>query len=219
MKPAPRDYIESFIGGSDYWANGIRKEYRTTNPDQMAFVETFKTLLVELMSYVKEYHTTGLTWNPKGVDISEYNPDNAVSAPVSKSVNATPVVTSAAKPSSSPAPTVNLFAALNKGENITTGLKTVTKDMQTWRQEYKGGSAPAPTATVTSKVQPRVTESVKGPAKLEYQSAGSKWVVENQSSAATVTIADKKETVYIFGCIGASIEVVGKCKSIVVDSC
>ena len=28
-----------------------------------------------------------------------------------------------------------------------------------------------------------------------------------------------KETVYIFGCIGATITIVGKCKSIIVDSC
>lgn len=46
IKPAPRDFIESYIGGSDYWANGIRKEFRTTNPDQVAFVDTFKKILL-----------------------------------------------------------------------------------------------------------------------------------------------------------------------------
>lgn len=73
IKPAPRDFIESYIGGSDYWANNIRKEYRTTNPDQIAFCNTFKTLLLELMVYVKEHHTTGVTWNPKGMDVSAYS--------------------------------------------------------------------------------------------------------------------------------------------------
>lgn len=219
VKPAPRDFIESFIGGSDYWANGIRKEYRTTNPDQMAYVDTFKTMLVELMAYVKEYHTTGVAWNPKGVDISEYNasggaaPAASAAAPSAAKAAAAPKPSAKADAPAGPA----LFSVLNKGENITSGLKTVTKDMQTWRSEYKGGD-PAPVKTAP-KVAPRAVETVKGPPKLEFQSAAHKWIVENQSSPATVTIGDKKETVYIFGCIGASIEVVGKCKSIVVDSC
>lgn len=66
IKPAPRDFIESTVGGSDYWANGIRKEHRTTNPDQVAFCDTFKALLLGLMDYVKEHHTTGVSWNPRG---------------------------------------------------------------------------------------------------------------------------------------------------------
>jgi adenylyl cyclase-associated protein len=49
VKPAPRDFIESYIGGSDYWANNIRREHRTTNPDQVAFCDNFKKLLQELM--------------------------------------------------------------------------------------------------------------------------------------------------------------------------
>ena len=214
VKPAPRDFIESFIGGSDYWANGIRKEYRTTNPDQMAYVDTFKIMLTELMNYVKEFHTTGVSWNPKGVDVSAYSASGSVTTPAAKPAG-TPAAT--AKPAAAPAGPA-LFSVLNKGENITSGLKTVTKDMQTWRSEYKAGDAPAAVKTAP-KVAPRVAETVKGPPKLEFQSAAHKWVVENQSSPATVTIGDKKETVYIFGCIGASIEVVGKCKSIVVDSC
>lgn len=63
MKPAPRDFIESFVGGSDYWANGIRKEFRLTSPPQIAFCDTFKALLLELINYVKAHHATGVAWN------------------------------------------------------------------------------------------------------------------------------------------------------------
>ena len=38
VKPAPRDFIESYIGGSDYWANSIRKEFRSINQDQMVSI-------------------------------------------------------------------------------------------------------------------------------------------------------------------------------------
>jgi adenylyl cyclase-associated protein len=65
VKPAPRDFIENFVGASDFWGNKIRVQHRKTSPEQMAFVDNFKKLIVELMPYVKEYHTTGVAWNPQ----------------------------------------------------------------------------------------------------------------------------------------------------------
>ena len=116
-----------------------------------------------------------------------------------------------------PAPKADLFSALNKGGAITSGniqtlyslltayfasrrpasgLKTVTKDMQTWRAEYKGGDAPVPAPVATKKaVAPRVQETVKGPPKLEFQQDSYKWLVEFQSGPAEVNIGDKRETV------------------------
>jgi adenylyl cyclase-associated protein len=227
VKPAPCDFIETFIGGSDYWANGIRKEYRTTNPDQIAFCDTFKAIIVELGNYVKEYHRTGLAWNKSGIDVSEYKDSGSSSAaPAASAAPAKPAASSAApaatsSSASSSAPKGNLFAELNKDAAITSGLKKVTKDMQTWRTEYKGEpvapAAKAPPAAAPSKAA--LANQVKGPPKLEYQDVGSKWVVENQTSSVDIEIKDKKETVYVFGCIGATINVKGKCKSIVIDNC
>jgi adenylyl cyclase-associated protein len=117
----------------------------------------------------------------------------------------------------------DLFAALNKGGNITAGLKTVTKDQQTWRSEYKGpaGSAPTPAAPAAA-ARKTPTATMKGPPKLEFQNAGSKWLVENQTEKegiVEVKITEMKETVYVYGCEGATITIKGKCKSIVVDGC
>lgn len=226
MKPAPRDFIESYIGGSDYWANGIRKEYKASNPDQIAFCNTFKALLQNLMAYVKEHHLTGVSWNAKGVDINSYTDDGAAAsssaAPAAKA--AAPVTTTTTTTTAAAAAAggnkADLFASLNKEGAVTSGLKKVTKDMQTWRSEYKGGDAPAPKAAPVPKKA--AVEQPKGPAKLEYNSAASKWMVENQGADAGVVnidIKDKRETVYVFGCVGAQILISGKCKSIVVDSC
>ena len=30
----PKDMVEPTIGGSDYWANKVRMQYRKTNPEQ-----------------------------------------------------------------------------------------------------------------------------------------------------------------------------------------
>lgn len=197
--------------------DGIRKEFKGVNAAQIAFCDTFKNLLLELMVYVKAHHTTGVAWNPKGVDVSEYNPNStASSAPA-----VAPAVLKATTTSS--APKADLFSALNKGGAITGGLKTVTKDMQTWRSEYKP-TDPVPTVVATKKLVAAKPADVilKGPPKLEFDPSGNKWSVEYQSDkngVVSVTIGDKKETVYVFGCVGATIDIKGKCKSVVVDGC
>ena len=222
IKPAPRDFIQSGLEGAEYWANRIRKEFRGINQDQITFCDSFKALLSELMAYVKEFHTTGVTWNPKGVTVAEYSPC-AGTAPLVAVAAAAPLVQESSKSTTAPAaaapPKADLFAALNKGGDITSGLKSVTKDMQTWRAEYKGGDAPAPKAVVAPKAAPAAA-GPKGTPKLEFQSVSSKWLVENQGPGHhKVAVQGIKESVYIFGCVGATIEVIGKCNGIVVDGC
>lgn len=228
VKPAPRDFIESFVGGSDYWANNIRKEFKATNPDQIAFCDTFKALLLGMMDYVKAHHATGLAWNSKGVDVNDYKEGGSAVAAAAPAATpaAAPAPAAATGGAAAPAnPQANLFAALNKEGAVTAGLKKVTKDMQTWRAEYKDNAPAAPAPVAKAPVAPRANSNanqVKGPAKCEFQAGPSKWVVENQTDAnglVKIEIQDKKETVYVYGCVGATIEIVGKCKSIVVDTC
>jgi adenylyl cyclase-associated protein len=170
------------------------------------------------MNYVKEYHTTGLVWNKNGVDTGAYDASAAtapVPGPAATTVKSTPAATSAAAPT----PKADLFSALNKGGAITGGLKTVTKDMQTWRAEYKG-AAEAPVAKAPVAPKPAAAQvALKGPPICEFQEGSSKWQVEYQTSSVDIAINDKKETVYVFGCVGATINIKGKCKSIVVDGC
>mmetsp|Transcript_22318 Transcript_22318/g.44879 ORF Transcript_22318/g.44879 Transcript_22318/m.44879 type:complete len:470 (+) Transcript_22318:26-1435(+) len=226
IKPAPREFIESSIGGSDYWANNIRKQHKATNPDQIEFCNTFKVLLTELATYVKEHHLTGVTWNRNGIDVKDYDTKSsgAGAATTAAPAAATPAATPAApKPQATAgaAAKADLFASLNKDAAITSGLKKVTKDMQTWRSEYKAGDAPAaPAPAPVAKPAAAKQEVMKRPPSCTF--AGSKWNVEYQTAEQGVVeigIQDKKETVYILGCVGATINITGKCKSIVVDGC
>jgi adenylyl cyclase-associated protein len=121
----------------------------------------------------------------------------AAAAPASSAAPAAaPSPAAAAKPAGGPGA---LFAELNKGGSITSGLKTVTKDMQTWRAEYKAGAAApaapaaAAAAAPSSTAGKRVAETVKGPPKLEFNGAQHKWVVENQTADAGVL----KVSVYV----------------------
>ena len=125
----------------------------------MAFVDTFKALLLGLMAYVKEYHTTGVTWNGKGISATEYKAGggaSAAAAPVATTATTTSTTTAAPK------------AAIElKPDGATAGLKKVTKEQQTWRAEYNAGDAPAPLPVVPKKAPAAAAPQVKGPPKLE----------------------------------------------------
>ncbi|OWZ06968.1 Adenylyl cyclase-associated protein [Phytophthora megakarya] len=208
VEPAPKPFIESYLGGSDFWGNKIRVQFKTSNPDQIAFVTSFKSLLTELMAYVKAYHTTGVTWNPKGGDVASYTPG-------------------AASSSSSSSGTVggggmaNVFAgikSIDQSDGKTAGLKKVTKDMQTWRKDYKpegGASVPAPAAAKNHAAPAKVMK----PAVCEQRNGN--WQIEYQVGPEPLTVSgiNMKQQVYIFGCEGATILLEGKAKNIVFDSC
>ncbi|KAI9916912.1 hypothetical protein PsorP6_017864 [Peronosclerospora sorghi] len=204
VEPAPKPFIESYVGGSDFWGNKIRVQFKTSNPDQIAFVTSFKSLLTELMAYVKAYHTTGVAWNPKGGDVSNYTPSTIAST--------TTTVTPAGG-------IANVFAgikAIDQSSGKTAGLKKVTKEMQTWRKDYKPVmAAPLRASTVAKKPTPSVSKLAV------CEERNGSWQIEYQTGPEPLTVSDisMKQQVYIFGCEGATILLEGKAKNIVLDSC
>ncbi|CAM9862612.1 unnamed protein product [Ectocarpus fasciculatus] len=214
----PKDMVEPTIGGSDYWANKVRMQYRKTNPEQAAFCDTLKALLTGLLAYVQGNHKTGLEWNAKGGDCAAFS--GGGSAPP-----APPAAARAAAPARPAMGGGNnaLFGELSKGLAVTSGLKKVTKDQQTWRKEFKADeAAPTPAAKAAPKPFASAKAGPKGPPKLEFMQQGMKWIVENQGSSngvVTVEVTDKKHQVYIYGCVDATIDIKGKCKMVAIDGC
>jgi adenylyl cyclase-associated protein len=130
----------------------------------------------------------------------------------------------------------DIFAELKKkqtgdGSSAATGLKKVTKDQQTWRKEYKNDEpsvqpvAPSSKPAASSSAFSTKTTSSLGPPKCEYQERGCKWNVENQTKetcdggVCRVNVTDAKQQVYIYKCQNVTIQITGKLKSVIVDSC
>jgi len=175
--------------------------------------------MLQLMAYVKEWHKTGTTFNPKGKDTL-----SAATAPVVNKEEP-----AAAKPTTSSKPAAGGLGDLKAGLGAfsTSGLKKVTKDMQTWRSEYKGDKKSSTVATTKAPVPPKKKQQTvtKGPPVVEFQNRGMKWFVENQTKeqgVVTIEMDPKdgpKHTVYICNCYEATIDVKGKCKGVAVDAC
>lgn len=209
VEPAPKPFIESYIGGSDFWGNKIRVQFKTSNPDQIEFVTTFKALLTELMAYVKAHHTTGVTWNPRGGDASAFTAPAAAAAPAPAAASSKPAGGAS-----------SIFASIQSSG--TSGLKTVTKDMQTWRKEYAGGDAAAPAPAAAPKPAAAAPAPVKKVVKAPVcEERNGNWTIEHQVASEPLVVKDinMRQQVYIFGCEGATIVLEGKAKNIVLDSC
>eukprot|EP00339_Tiarina_fusa_P004720 CAMPEP_0117070462 /NCGR_PEP_ID=MMETSP0472-20121206/49504_1 /TAXON_ID=693140 ORGANISM="Tiarina fusus, Strain LIS" /NCGR_SAMPLE_ID=MMETSP0472 /ASSEMBLY_ACC=CAM_ASM_000603 /LENGTH=498 /DNA_ID=CAMNT_0004793579 /DNA_START=27 /DNA_END=1523 /DNA_ORIENTATION=+ len=231
--PAP--FVKECIGSADFWSNRIRKEFKGKDaPNQIAFCDNSKKVLIELAAYIEEHHKTGVTFNPKGVSIAE----------AAIVLSDTPASAAAAEAAASVVGNVvkggNVMGLMSElagrrtgdGASAATGLKKVSKDQQTWRKEFKD-EKPKPKVVVQAPAPaPKKAEKKKkrGLPILEYQERGTKWVIENHttetatshsgSSMLEVDVTDPKQQVYIYNCDGVTVKINGdKCKSVIIDTC
>eukprot|EP00934_Nitzschia_sp_Nitz4_P006208 Nitzschia sp. Nitz4//scaffold117_size69655//25369//27079//NITZ4_006022-RA/size69655-augustus-gene-0.2-mRNA-1//1//CDS//3329533645//6198//frame0 len=241
--PAP--FVKECVGSSDFWSNRIRKEFKGKEGEvaenQLAFCDGLKNLLNELAAYITEHHKTGLTFNPKGVSLAEAairlsdSPLSDAAAAASrqqdqKSNKRASLMGNTVKGGNVAGMMAELAGRRSgDGSSAATGLKKVTKDMQTWRKEFKepGKSKPAPVVVAPPAAKKEEKKKKKGLPILEYQERGTKWVIENQdkesagpSGVLTVDVSDPKQQVYIFNCENVTVKINGnKLKSVIVDTC
>ncbi|KAF7256426.1 hypothetical protein EG68_06826 [Paragonimus skrjabini miyazakii] len=118
-----------------------------------------------------------------------------------------------------------LFAQLNRGENVTAGLRKVTDDMKTHKNpELRAAPGLKPHASANKAPikppKPGSAPSADRQSQAVLELRGNKWVVENfQNQHLHVTETEPKQTVYIYKCVGCTVEIKGKINSIMVDNC
>jgi len=220
VEKTPGPHVAETRGSSEFYSNRILKDFKGKDETQVSWVHHFNTFLKELQTYIKNYHTTGLTWNPKGGEASAA----AVSAPSAPKAPAGPPPPAAppagalsGAPATKGADTGALFAALNKGGDVTGGLKKVTNDMKSKNRTDKSAVVPA-TAHVP-KDEKKATTAPKKPPK--FQLDGNKWSVENQENNKEIVISETetKQVVYIYGCLNTTVQIKGKVNAITIDNC
>jgi adenylyl cyclase-associated protein len=231
VEPTPGPFVNDARASSEFYSNKILVEFKKSNQDQVDWVSHWNTFLKDLFTFIKKNHTTGLVWNPKGGDAGSFSGGSAPAAAAPKAGGGPPPpppapaapLTQAGEGSSAakPAPaTGNLFAEINKGGAITSGLKKVTKDMKSKYDpnkstviadttEKKPASAPKAAAAATKKGTPKVELS------------GNKWLVEWQENNNSIEIneTELKQTIYIYKCEKSVIRIKGKVNSVSLDGC
>ncbi|OCT57064.1 hypothetical protein XELAEV_18004066mg [Xenopus laevis] len=236
MAPKPGPYVKDMMDAAMFYTNRVLKEYKDVDKKHADWVRAYLNIWTDMQAYIKEHHTTGLTWKKTGPKASGAAP--APAAPPAPKACPPPPPPGGPPPPPPPAPASapaddsvsrsQLFAQLNQGENITKGLKHVSDNMKTHKNpslKTQGGpvrsgpkpfTSPKPTGVGAPAAKPVVK---KQPPVLELE--GKKWKVENQENVSNLEISDTelKQVVYIYKCVNSTLQVKGKINSITVDNC
>ncbi|XP_026155562.1 adenylyl cyclase-associated protein 1 [Mastacembelus armatus] len=232
MAPKPCPYVKEMQDAAMFYTNRVLKEYKEKDKTHVDWVKAYVSIWTELQNYIKQHHTTGLTWSKSGPIAS------ASAAPPSAPVGGCPPP----PPPGPPPPPMDLsgpsgggdaggddrnalFASINKGAAITKGLKHVSDDQKTHKnptlrsQNAPVRTGPKPFASAGPRPAVSAPPTRTLPPVLELE--GKKWKVENQEGAQDLVISNTelKQVVYAFKCNKSTLQVKGKINSITVDNC
>ncbi len=158
MAPTPAPFIKEMNDAGQFYTNRVLKDWKDKSKTHVEWTKAWIQCLTMLQAFVKEFHTTGLIWNAKGVEAKSIVNHGVPPAP---SGGAPP-------PPPPPAPPANLFddlemkenqedqarnklfSDLNKGEDVTKGLKKVTDDMKTHKNPNLRASGAVPAGKAKS---------------------------------------------------------------------
>ncbi|XP_053322637.1 adenylyl cyclase-associated protein 2 [Spea bombifrons] len=237
MAPKPGPYVKEMADAATFYTNRVLKDYKTTDAHHVDWVKSYLTIWSELQAYIKEYHTTGISWGntvlstPPAVE-GDPQVQNTSSGschppppPPPPPPCFPPMLDSQASKSKDDASQDRsaLFAQLNQGEQITKGLKHVTDDEKTHKNPKlrgQGGQNRSPSK--------RHTPSPTSPKPLPHQTycpllelEGKKWRVEFQEGVNDLVISETelKQVAYIFKCKKTTLQIKGKINSIIIDNC
>ena len=241
ISPAPASFIKEMTDSAQFYTNRVLKDYKDRDANHASWAKLWLQLLTELQAYVKQNHTTGVSWNATRRS-QKFTGKGAASSSSASSVAAAGgapppppppnfaelFASDESKPRAAAAAPSNdaLFVQLNQGADITKHLRPVRDDEKTHKNPNlrAGTLVPASSSSshsgrsLNSKASNLSTASQKPPV---FELVDKKWKVEYQTGRADLLIVDTeiKQTVYVYQCRDCTLTVKGKVNSILIDSC
>lgn len=225
VSPKPGPYVKEMNDAATFYTNRVLKDYKHSDLRHVDWVKSYLNIWSELQAYIKEHHTTGLTWSKTGPVASTTSalfPGPALPPPPPPPPPPGPpplFENEGRKQESSPSRSA-LFAQLNQGEGITKGLRHVTDDQKTYKNPSLRAQTPSPAKSHAP--GPKALQShpsQKHAPVLELE--GKKWRVEHHEDRNDLVISETelKQVVYIFKCNESTLQIKGKINSITIDNC
>jgi len=236
VAPKPAQYIGQMEESAQFYTNKVLKEFKESDPKQADWAKSLVKLLKSSQTHIKDNHITGLNWNKdKPAATGSTSVGTGTSGPAPPPPPGPPPPGPPPPPAPSAAPSADadvdrsqLFASLNKGSDITSGLKKVTDEMKTHKNPALRNQGPVET-TKASALSPRpysppkfkkfnAPETKKPPV---FELRDKKWIIEHQEGNQSLVIdrTNDKQAVYMFKCKNSVLQVNGKINSIVLDNC
>lgn len=231
VEPKPGPHVAEIKDSTLFYGNRVIKEFKDKDSRHADWVKAYVALIEELRKFIMEYHTTGLAWNPKGVSVSEYQASSKGAVPGGAPPPPPPPPPPVAPPppAAAPAPAggaAAVFAELNRGEEVTKGLRKVDKSEMTHKNPALRASSIVPNtagsaATPKRPVKPSKPQALAGKKPAKFALEGNKWAIEYQEneSALTVENVELNQTVNLYGCKNSTIIIKGKVNAVTLVNC
>uniref|UniRef100_A0ABI7YV99 Adenylyl cyclase-associated protein n=1 Tax=Felis catus TaxID=9685 RepID=A0ABI7YV99_FELCA len=231
VSPKPGPYVKEMNEAATFYTNRVLKDYKHSDLRHVDWVKSYLNIWSALQAYIKEHHTTGLTWSKTGPVASTASASSVLSPgpglpppPPPPPPPGPPPLFENEDRREEPSPSRSaLFAQLNQGEGITKGLRHVTDDQKTYKNpslRTQGGQTPSPTKSLSpgSRAPPSHPPQKHAPV---FELEGKKWRVEYQEDRHDLVISETelKQVAYIFSCNKSTLQMKGKINSITIDNC
>ncbi|NWR32505.1 CAP2 protein, partial [Tachuris rubrigastra] len=231
MSPKPGPYVKEMNDAATFYTNRVLKDYKNSDTRHVDWVKSYLNIWSELQAYIKEHHTTGLTWSKTGPVASSMSMRSVLTSgsclspppPPPPPPGPPPIFDTETAKDEGTAARSALFAELNQGEAITKGLRHVSDDQKTHKNpslRAQGPSVRSPTKSHTpSPTSPKNSPQQNHAPVLELE--GKKWRVEYQEDKNDLVInnTELKQVAYIFKCNKSTLQIKGKINSITIDNC
>lgn len=232
VSPKPGPYVKEMNDAATFYTNRVLKDYKNSDLRHVDWVKSYLNIWTELQAYIKEHHTTGLTWSKTGPTASTASVLSTLTSgqclpppppPPPLPPGPPPVFDAENGKDGTSTSRSALFAQLNQGEAITKGLRHVSDDQKTHKNPNLRAQGPpvrSPTKSHTpSPTSPKTSPQQSHSPLLELE--GKKWRVEYQEdkSNLVITNTELKQVAYIFKCNKSTLQIKGKLNSITVDNC
>ncbi|KFV82865.1 Adenylyl cyclase-associated protein 2 [Struthio camelus australis] len=232
FSPKPGPYVKEMNDAATFYTNRVLKDYKHSDERHVDWVKSYLNIWSELQAYIKEHHTTGLTWSKTGPVASSMSMRSVLTSgpclappppPPPPPPGPPPIFDTETAKDEGTASRSALFAQLNQGEAITKGLRHVSDDQKTHKNPSLRAQCPAipsPTKSHTpSPTSPKSSPQQSHAPVLELE--GKKWRVEYQEDKndLVITNTELKQVAYIFKCNKSTLQIKGKINSITIDNC
>ncbi|KAL8298584.1 hypothetical protein RB597_006647 [Gaeumannomyces tritici] len=240
----PHKHVEACVQSAQLFTNKIRMQYKEKDPDHVQWVVSLLQLCTDLAEYVKQYFSNGIPWNPQGAPTEQVLKSLTPLPAVPRPPPGAPAAAGGPPPPPPPGPPPVLkikeegavpaavsginavFSDLNKGEDVTKGLRKVDRSEMTHKNPAlragstvpdREGSARGKSPVPGKKPKPE-SMRVKKPPKKELD--GNKWLIENfEKESLPIEIeANMSHSVLISKCSATTIIVKGKANAVTIEN-
>ncbi|KAJ7632469.1 adenylate cyclase associated N terminal-domain-containing protein [Roridomyces roridus] len=225
VNPKPGPYIAEIKESVLYNGNRVIKEYKDKDQKHVDWVRAFLAILEAMRLYVVEYHTTGVVWNKQGITIAEYNSRPATGAGGAPPPPPPPPPPAAAAGAAPAGGAAAVFAEINRGEDVTKGLRKVDKSEMTHKNPALRASSVVPSSTGApapkKPVKPTKPSALSGKKPAKFALEGKNWAIEYQENETNLVVEDCQlsQAVNIFGCKQSTIMIKGKVNAVTLVNC